>query len=113
MYRFDVNRKNMVVKVSRSQKVFLSLILNPVCFHELNEWRISFIGNDEEKVHLKKLENVGERLHLSKGDLLVSDRINCGVYVFTPTSFAAIQGVSTHKKDRAILYVNLALRPYS
>lgn len=30
----------------------------------------------------------------------VSDRINCGVYIFTPDIFTAIQGVSTQRKDR-------------
>ncbi|EYU31330.1 hypothetical protein MIMGU_mgv1a022325mg, partial [Erythranthe guttata] len=31
------------------------------------------------------------------------DRINCGVYVFTPEIFTAIQGVSTQRKERATL----------
>lgn len=30
----------------------------------------------------------------------MSDRINCGVYVFTPDIFTAIQGVSSQRKDR-------------
>lgn len=30
----------------------------------------------------------------------VSDLINCGVYVFTPDIFTAIQDVSTHREDR-------------
>ncbi|KAJ9701705.1 hypothetical protein PVL29_006889 [Vitis rotundifolia] len=33
----------------------------------------------------------------------VSDLINCGVYVFTPDIFIAIQGFSTHREDRASL----------
>jgi mannose-1-phosphate guanylyltransferase len=33
----------------------------------------------------------------------VSDRINCGVYVFTPEIFNAIGDVSTQRKDRATL----------
>ncbi|CAH1429058.1 unnamed protein product [Lactuca virosa] len=34
---------------------------------------------------------------------MVSDRINCGVYVFTPEIFTAIQGVSAQRKDKANL----------
>lgn len=34
--------------------------------------------------------------------LQVSDRINCGVYVFTPEIFTAIQGVSSLRKDRGV-----------
>lgn len=30
----------------------------------------------------------------------VSDRINCGVYVFTPGIFTAIEGVTTQRKER-------------
>ena len=30
----------------------------------------------------------------------MSDLINCGVYVFTPEIFSAIQDVSTHREDR-------------
>lgn len=33
-------------------------------------------------------------------DMQVSDLINCGVYVFTPGIFTAIEGVSTHREDR-------------
>lgn len=32
--------------------------------------------------------------------LQVSDRINCGVYVFSPGIFTAIQDVSTQRKER-------------
>lgn len=32
----------------------------------------------------------------------MSDRINCGVYIFTPDIFTAIQGVSTQRKDRGM-----------
>ncbi|KAG5522883.1 hypothetical protein RHGRI_034881 [Rhododendron griersonianum] len=35
--------------------------------------------------------------------LYVSDRINCGVYIFRPDIFTAIGGVSTQRKDRANL----------
>ncbi|CAN4086159.1 unnamed protein product [Withania somnifera] len=45
-----------------------------------------------------------ELLHYTeKPETFVSDRINCGVYVFTPDIFDAIQGVSTQRKDRANL----------
>ncbi|PHT98521.1 hypothetical protein BC332_32600 [Capsicum chinense] len=45
-----------------------------------------------------------ELLHYTeKPETFVSDRINCGVYVFTPDIFNAIQGVSTQRKDRANL----------
>ncbi|KAL0416959.1 UNVERIFIED_CONTAM: Mannose-1-phosphate guanyltransferase alpha-A [Sesamum latifolium] len=45
-----------------------------------------------------------ELLHYTeKPETFVSDRINCGVYVFTPDIFTAIQGVSTQRKDRATL----------
>ncbi|GAB4845602.1 hypothetical protein Ancab_039005 [Ancistrocladus abbreviatus] len=45
-----------------------------------------------------------ELLHYTeKPETFVSDRINCGVYVFTPDIFMAIQGVSTQRKDRANL----------
>lgn len=45
-----------------------------------------------------------ELLHYTeKPETFVSDLINCGVYVFTPDIFTAIQGVSTQRKDRANL----------
>ncbi|PON47595.1 Nucleotidyl transferase domain containing protein [Parasponia andersonii] len=45
-----------------------------------------------------------ELLHYTeKPETFVSDLINCGVYVFTPDIFAAIQGVSTQRKERANL----------
>lgn len=45
-----------------------------------------------------------ELLHYTeKPETFVSDRINCGVYVFTPEIFTAIQGASSQKKDRANL----------
>lgn len=45
-----------------------------------------------------------ELLHYTeKPETFVSDRINCGVYIFTPDIFSAIQGVSTQRKDRANL----------
>ncbi|KAL6549368.1 hypothetical protein OROHE_008485 [Orobanche hederae] len=45
-----------------------------------------------------------ELLHYTeKPETFVSDRINCGVYIFTPDIFTAIQGVSTQRKDRATL----------
>ncbi|KAB1202421.1 Mannose-1-phosphate guanyltransferase alpha [Morella rubra] len=45
-----------------------------------------------------------ELLHYTeKPETFVSDRINCGVYVFTPGIFTAIQGVYTQRKDRANL----------
>ncbi|KAL8040646.1 hypothetical protein ABFX02_06G177800 [Erythranthe guttata] len=45
-----------------------------------------------------------ELLHYTeKPKNFVSDRINCGVYVFTPEIFTAIQGVSTQRKERATL----------
>ncbi|KAL0385024.1 UNVERIFIED_CONTAM: Mannose-1-phosphate guanyltransferase alpha [Sesamum radiatum] len=45
-----------------------------------------------------------ELLHYTeKPETFVSDRINCGVYIFTPDIFTAIQGVSTQRKDRAML----------
>ncbi|KAL8230642.1 hypothetical protein R6Q57_000420 [Mikania cordata] len=48
--------------------------------------------------------NTNELLHYTeKPETFVSDRINCGVYVFTPEIFTAIQGVSTERKDRANL----------
>ncbi|PSR95847.1 Mannose-1-phosphate guanyltransferase [Actinidia chinensis var. chinensis] len=45
-----------------------------------------------------------ELLHYTeKPETFVSDRINCGVYIFTPDIFTAIQGVSAQRKDRANL----------
>ncbi|KAL1564942.1 mannose-1-phosphate guanylyltransferase [Salvia divinorum] len=45
-----------------------------------------------------------ELLHYTeKPETFVSDRINCGVYIFTPDIFTAIQGVSSQRKDRATL----------
>ncbi|KAL8045236.1 hypothetical protein ABFX02_08G099500 [Erythranthe guttata] len=47
-----------------------------------------------------------ELLHYTeKPEIFVSDRINSGVYVFTPEIFTAIQGVrvSTQRKERATL----------
>ncbi|KAL2936086.1 Mannose-1-phosphate guanyltransferase alpha [Bienertia sinuspersici] len=45
-----------------------------------------------------------EVLHYTeRPETFVSDRINCGVYVFTPDIFAAIQDVSRHRKDSANL----------
>ncbi|POO01788.1 Nucleotidyl transferase domain containing protein [Trema orientale] len=45
-----------------------------------------------------------ELLHYTeKPETFVSDLINCGVYVFTPEIFTAIQDVSTHREDRANL----------
>ncbi|KAG9449516.1 hypothetical protein H6P81_009481 [Aristolochia fimbriata] len=45
-----------------------------------------------------------ELLHYTeKPETFVSDLINCGVYVFTPDIFGAIQNVSTQRKDRANL----------
>lgn len=46
--------------------------------------------------------NTKELLHYTeKPETFVSDLINCGVYVFTPDFFTAIQGVLTHREDRA------------
>ncbi|KAL9227418.1 hypothetical protein vseg_003107 [Gypsophila vaccaria] len=43
-----------------------------------------------------------EVLHYTeRPETFVSDRINCGVYVFSPEIFNAIQGVSSHRKDSA------------
>ncbi|KAI3761343.1 hypothetical protein L1987_51755 [Smallanthus sonchifolius] len=48
--------------------------------------------------------DTNELLHYTeKPETFVSDRINCGVYVFTPEIFSAIQGVSMQRKDRANL----------
>ncbi|XP_073023587.1 uncharacterized protein [Primulina eburnea] len=48
--------------------------------------------------------DTNELLHYTeKPETFVSDRINCGVYIFTPDIFVAIQGVSTQRKDRATL----------
>ncbi|XP_009777433.1 uncharacterized protein [Nicotiana sylvestris] len=45
-----------------------------------------------------------ELLHYTeKPETFVSDLINCGVYIFTPDIFNAIQRVSTQRKDRANL----------
>ncbi|KAJ7945921.1 Mannose-1-phosphate guanyltransferase [Quillaja saponaria] len=45
-----------------------------------------------------------ELLHYTeKPETFVSERINCGVYIFTPDIFTAIQDVSTQRKDRANL----------
>ncbi|XP_022988379.1 mannose-1-phosphate guanyltransferase alpha-B-like [Cucurbita maxima] len=45
-----------------------------------------------------------ELLHYAeKPETFVSDLINCGVYIFTPDIFSAIQGVSTQRKERANL----------
>ncbi|KAA8530283.1 hypothetical protein F0562_004992 [Nyssa sinensis] len=45
-----------------------------------------------------------ELLHYTeKPETFVSDLINCGVYVFTPEIFTAIQDVFTHREDRANL----------
>ncbi|KAK6928246.1 Nucleotidyl transferase domain [Dillenia turbinata] len=46
-----------------------------------------------------------ELLHYTeKPETFVSDLINCGVYVFTPEIFTAIQGVFTNRQDRANLH---------
>ncbi|XP_076912256.1 uncharacterized protein LOC143570505 [Bidens hawaiensis] len=48
--------------------------------------------------------DTNELLHYTeKPETFVSDRINCGVYVFTPEIFTAIQSVSAQRKDRANL----------
>ncbi|XP_022893437.1 mannose-1-phosphate guanyltransferase alpha-like [Olea europaea var. sylvestris] len=45
-----------------------------------------------------------ELLHYTeKPETFVSDRINCGAYIFTPDIFTAIQDVSMQRKDRATL----------
>ncbi|KAA8548043.1 hypothetical protein F0562_004696 [Nyssa sinensis] len=45
-----------------------------------------------------------ELLHYTeKPETFVSDLINCGIYVFTPEIFTAIQDVSTHREGRANL----------
>ncbi|KAH6799001.1 ADP-glucose pyrophosphorylase family protein [Perilla frutescens var. frutescens] len=45
-----------------------------------------------------------ELLHYTeKPETFVSDRINCGVYVFTAGIFTAIQGVTSQRKERATL----------
>ncbi|KAF8399346.1 hypothetical protein HHK36_015211 [Tetracentron sinense] len=45
-----------------------------------------------------------ELLHYTeKPETFVSDLINCGVYIFTPDIFTAIQDVSAQRKDRANL----------
>ncbi|KAG6426132.1 hypothetical protein SASPL_110348 [Salvia splendens] len=45
-----------------------------------------------------------ELLHYTeKPETFVSDRINCGVYLFTPDIFTAVQDVSSQRKDRATL----------
>ncbi|KAG6469127.1 hypothetical protein ZIOFF_073825 [Zingiber officinale] len=45
-----------------------------------------------------------ELLHYTeKPETFVSDLINCGVYIFTPNIFTAIQGVFTERRDRANL----------
>eukprot|EP01018_Ginkgo_biloba_P014052 Gb_40673 [translate_table: standard] len=45
-----------------------------------------------------------ELLHYAeKPETFVSDRINCGVYIFTPDIFFAIQDVSAQRKDRATM----------
>ncbi|KAJ7526886.1 hypothetical protein O6H91_16G027200 [Diphasiastrum complanatum] len=46
----------------------------------------------------------GELLHYAeKPETFVSDFINCGVYIFTPEIFLAIQDVCSARKDRATL----------
>lgn len=48
--------------------------------------------------------NTNELLHYTeKPETFVSDRINCGVYVFSPDIFSAIQDVSIQRRDRANL----------
>ncbi|XP_074567736.1 uncharacterized protein LOC141824360 [Curcuma longa] len=43
-----------------------------------------------------------ELLHYTeKPETFVSDLINCGVYIFTPDIFTAIQGVFTERRDKA------------
>ncbi|CAN6477660.1 unnamed protein product [Victoria cruziana] len=45
-----------------------------------------------------------ELLHYAeKPETFVSDLINCGVYIFTPEVFTAIQDVSNVRRDRAVL----------
>ncbi|KAF5182393.1 Mannose-1-phosphate guanyltransferase, partial [Thalictrum thalictroides] len=45
-----------------------------------------------------------ELLHYTeKPETFVSDLINCGVYIFTPDIFTAIEDLSTQRKDRANL----------
>ncbi|XP_073284332.1 uncharacterized protein [Primulina huaijiensis] len=48
--------------------------------------------------------DTNELLHYAeKPETFVSDRVNCGVYIFTPDIFIAIQGVSAQQKSRATL----------
>ncbi|OVA14341.1 Bacterial transferase hexapeptide repeat [Macleaya cordata] len=49
-------------------------------------------------------QTTNELLHYTeKPETFVSDRINCGVYIFTPDIFTAIQDVSSNRRDRANL----------
>lgn len=49
-------------------------------------------------------QNTKELLHYTeKPETFVSDLINCGVYVFAPEIFSAIQGVLANREDRATL----------
>ncbi|KAF6143300.1 hypothetical protein GIB67_039083 [Kingdonia uniflora] len=48
--------------------------------------------------------DTNELLHYAeKPETFVSDLINCGVYIFTPDIFDAIQNLSTQRRDRANL----------
>ncbi|OVA16243.1 Bacterial transferase hexapeptide repeat [Macleaya cordata] len=48
-----------------------------------------------------------ELLHYTeKPETFVSDQINCGVYVFTPDIFTAIQDVIMHRKDRESVFLS-------
>lgn len=45
-------------------------------------------------------------------EMQVSDLINCGVYIFTPEIFTAIQGVSTNREDRGWSLLITKLKTY-
>ncbi|KAK9221329.1 hypothetical protein WN944_009755 [Citrus x changshan-huyou] len=77
----------LVIKVSaESAHQFGELIADP---------------NTKELLHYTEKPETFVHTHYSSSNCEVSDLINCGVYVFTPDIFTAIQGVLTHREDRA------------
>lgn len=104
------SRASLFIQVSaESANEFGELVADPVT-HELlhyTEKPETFVCLRSEALIRSKFFDLFFLLFLCELDfyplyliLQVSDLINCGVYVFTPDIFTAIQGVSTQRKDR-------------
>eukprot|EP00246_Nothoceros_aenigmaticus_P010725 TRINITY_DN2751_c0_g1_i1.p1 TRINITY_DN2751_c0_g1~~TRINITY_DN2751_c0_g1_i1.p1 ORF type:complete len:276 (-),score=43.82 TRINITY_DN2751_c0_g1_i1:249-1076(-) len=72
----------------------------------MGEWDSKKVSAEvsEEFGELVADPETGELLHYAeKPETFVSDRINCGVYIFTPGIFMALSEVSGSRSDRATL----------